>query len=152
MADLATNNNSNLVKANASDFQIPRGYICTLDITTIAGKVQLAKALNGAISVADKINVPLRVTDVVTTQGVRSRTGEECVNTYLITEDGTVYFSQSDGIARSVKILVGIFTDANSNTFINPVEAGIAFMIQEQKMANGNTLKTVIPVELPTNE
>lgn len=148
MADLATTNNNNLATQNGSDFEIPRGYICTLDITTIKGKMQLATALNGAVTLKDKTGEPLRVTDVVTTQGVRSRTGEECVNTYLVCDDGTVYFSQSDGIARSVKVLVALFTDPQTQRFTNPVEQGIGFMVKEQALPNGNTLKTVVPVEL----
>ena len=148
MADLVKTNNSQLNQANVSDFQIPRGYICTLDITTIEGKMDLATALNGAVSMRDQINKPLSVVNVVTTQGARARTGEECVNTYLICEDGTVYFSQSDGIARSVKVLVALFTDPTSNEFINPVSQGVGFMVKEQALQNGNTLKTVVPVKL----
>lgn len=146
MADLATTNNNQL--ANASDFDIPRGYICTLDITQVKGKMQLATALNGAVSMKDMTGETLRVTDVVTTQGVRSRTGEECTNTYLICDDDTVYFSQSDGIARSVKVLVALFTDPQTQRFTNPVEQGIGFMVKEQNLPNGNTLKTIVPVEL----
>ena len=147
MANLATSNNNTAIQ-NTSDFEIPRGYICTLDITTIDGKMTLATALNGAVSMSDKIDEPLRVTDVVTTQGARSRTGEECVNTYLICDDGAVYFSQSDGIARSVKVLVALFTNPNTQKFENPVEQGVGFLVKEQKLGNGNTLKTVIPVKL----
>ena len=148
MANLAKTNNSQLANNNGSDFEIPRGYICTLDITTIEGKMDLATALNGAVSMRDKIEEPLRVVNIVTTQGSRARTGEECVNTYLICEDGTVYFSQSDGIARSVKVLVALFTDPTSNEFINPVSQGVGFMVKEQVLQNGNTLKTVVPVKL----
>lgn len=147
MANLAKPDNNNAIQ-NTSDFEIPRGYICTLDITTIEGKMALATALNGAVSMRDMVDETLRVTNIVTTQGSRARTGEECVNTYLICEDGTVYFSQSDGIARSVKVLVALFTDQNTNTFINPVSQGVGFMVKEQELNNGNTLKTVVPVKL----
>lgn len=148
MANLATTNASAQLSANGSNFEIPRGYICTLDITTIDGKMQLATALNGAESMRDKINVPLHVTNIVTTQGIRSRTGEECVNTYLILDDESVLFSQSDGIARSIKVLVALFTDPVTGEFSNPVEQGVGFMIKEQALKNGNTLKTVVPVKL----
>ena len=148
MSDLANTNNTQLAINNGSDFEIPRGYICTLDITNIEGKMQLATALNGAITMKDKVGEALRVTDIVTTQGVRSRTGEECVNTYLICDDGNVYFSQSDGIARSVKVLVALFTDPQTQRFTNPVEQGIGFMVKEQGLNNGNTLKTMVPVKL----
>lgn len=135
-------------KQTNNDFAISNGYICTPDVSTIDGKVMLGNALNGAISMSNKIDEPLMVTDIVTTPGVRSRTGEECTNTYLICDDGTVYFSQSDGIARSIKYLKAIFTDQNTGEFINPLSEGVAFMIKEQKMANGNSLKTVVPVKI----
>lgn len=148
MADLAKTNNNQLATSNGSDFEIPRGYICTLDVTTIKGKMQLANALNGAVSMKDMTGTPLRVTDIVTTQGARARTGEECVNTYLVCDDGNVYFSQSDGIARSVKVLVALFTDPETGRFTNPVEQGVALMVKEQTLNNGNTLKSIVPVEL----
>ena len=147
MADLVKTNNTNEIQGG-SDFDIPRGYICTLDITTIDGKMQLATALNGAVSMREKVGEVLRVTDIVTTQGVRSRTGEECVNVYLICEDGTVYFSQSDGIARSVKVLVALFTNPDTQKFMNPVKMGVGMVVKEQTLQNGNTLKTVVPVKL----
>ena len=147
LANLATTNNNNAIQGT-SDFEIPRGYICTLDIASIDGKLKLATALNGAVSMKDKIGEPLHVTDVVTTQGARSRTGEECVNTYLICDDGNVYFSQSDGVARSIKVLVALFTDPDTNKFMNPVEQGVGFAVKEQILGNGNTLKTIVPVKL----
>lgn len=147
MADLATTNNGMTI-ADGSDFAIPRGYICTVDLTTLDGKLALANALNGAVSMKDKTNDTLRVVDIVTTQGARARTGEECVNSYLICEDGTVYFSQSDGIARSLKVLVAIFTNPDTQEFTSPVSLGVGMQIKEQTLANGNTLKSVVPVKL----
>lgn len=144
--ELATNNSTTI--QNAADFEIPRGYICTFDLTTLDGKLALANALNGAVSMKDKVGEPLRVVDIVTTQGVRARTGDECVNSYLITEDGTVYFSQSDGIARSLKVLIGIFTDTQTGEFVKPISVGVGLEVRETSLANGNTLKTIVPVKL----
>lgn len=152
MADLIKTNNSQLTAVSGSDFEIPRGYICTLDITELQGKMKLANALNGAVTMEDKVGEPLHVTDIVTTQGTRSRTGEECVNTYLLCDDGEVYFSQSEGIARSVKILVALFTDPETLRFTNPAEQGVGFLVKEQKLRNGNTLKTMVPVNLADYE
>ena len=147
MANLATTEN-NMVIADGSDFAIPRGFICTVDLTTLDGKLALANALNGAVSMKDKIDDTLRVVDIVTTQGARARTGEECINSYLICDDGTVYFSQSDGIARSLKVLVAIFTNAETGEFTSPVSLGVGMQVKEQTLAKGNTLKSVIPVKL----
>ena len=140
--ELATTNGTN------NDFAIPQGFICTLDIATIDGKLQLATALNGAVTMSDKVDEVLRVTDIVTTQGERSRTGEICTNTYLICDDGNVYFSQSDGIARSIKTFVALFTDKNTGEFMSPVEMGIGLVVKETKLPNGNTLKSIVPVKL----
>ena len=148
MANEITKASENTALANGNDFEIPRGYICTLDISTIEGKMQLATALNGATSMKDKTGEVLRVTNIVTTQGARARTGEECVNSYLITDDDNVYFSQSDGVARSLKVLVALFTDPNTGEFINPVSQGVGFVVKEQTLNNGNTLKTVVPVKI----
>lgn len=133
---------------NANGFEIPRGYICTVDLSTLDGKLELAKALNGAVSMKDKVNETLRVVNIVTTQGTRSRTGEECVNSYLICEDGTVYFSQSDGIARALKVLIAIFTDPISKEFTSPVDMGVGLQVTETTLGNGNTLKSIVPVKL----
>ena len=146
MANLATTNDNAMATTN--DFDIPRGYICTLDITSLTGKLTLANALNGAVSMRDKTDEVMHVTDIVTTQGARARTGEACTNSYLICEDGTVYFSQSDGIARSLKVIVALFTDPETHEFMNPVAAGVGLQVKEQTLTNGNTLKTIVPVKL----
>lgn len=143
---MATNETNAIVDTN--DFMIPNGYICTVDLSTLDGKLKLASAINGAVTMRDKVNETLHITDIVTTQGVRSRTGEVCTNSYLISEDGTVYFSQSDGIARSLKVLVAIFTDNTTGKFTSPVELGIGLQVRETVLPNGNTLKTVVPVTL----
>ena len=139
--------NDNAIQSG-SDFNIPKGYICTLDIASIAGKIKLANAINGAESMRDKVGEVLRVVDVVTTKGTRARTGEPCVNTYLILDDDSVFFSQSDGIASSAGVLVGILTDQTTGEFQSPVDLGLGFMIKELEMSNGNTLKKMVLVEL----
>lgn len=147
MADLVKTE-SNIPAINGADFNIPEGHICTLDISNLDGKLALASALNGAVSMKDKSGSVLRVTNIITTPGARSRTGEACTNTYLECDDGTVYFTQSDGIARSVKVIVAAFVDPFTGQFANPVELGVGIKIEEQKLDNGNTLKKAIPVKL----
>lgn len=139
-----------IIKANDNgvDFAIPNGFICTLDTNTIDGKLAAVAALNGAQSMRDLVNETLRVKDFMTTPGVRSQTGEACINSYLICEDGTVYFTQSIGIANSLRYLVGAFTDSSTGEFLNLLENGIGLQVQEQILRNGNTLKTVVPVKL----
>lgn len=148
MQELAISNNNQMTSVNANSFDIPTGYICTLDLDEIAGKLALAQAINGATTTVGKVGDVLRVVNFVTTPGDRSRTGEACTNTYLILEDGSALFTQSDGIARSVKVIVGTFTDRATRKFVNPVSLGIGCKIIEEKMQNGNTLKKLLPVSL----
>lgn len=136
-------NENAIAKAeNSADFEIPQGYICTVDITTIEGKLDVMNALNGSTSLADRVNETLMVKNIVTTQGVRSRTEEVCINTHLLLDDGTALFSQSDGVARSAQVLVALFTINGVCDFGD----GIAIKCVEQKLPNGNTLKTLVPV------
>lgn len=129
------------VSENKADFEIPRGYICTVDITTMEGKLDVMNALNGSTPLAEHMNEPLLVKNIVTTQGERSRTGEVCTNTHLILADGTTLFSQSDGVKRSVEVLVALFTENGVCDFGD----GISIQCIEQKLNNGNTLKTLVP-------
>ena len=145
MANLATTNNGTI--QNAADLEIPNGYISTVDYSTVSGKIELAQAINGAVSSTEVTGETLRVKNVVTTPGARSRTGEACTNTYLICEDGTTYFTQSDGIANDIKLLVSLFIDADGN-FNSFVDEGVGLKIIEKKLSSGNTLKGIIPVEL----
>ena len=136
-------NENAIAKAeNSADFEIPRGYICTVDITTMDGKLDVMNALNGSTALAEHEGETLIVKNIVTTQGVRSRTGEACTNTHLLLADGTTLFSQSDGVKRSVEVLVALFTINGVCDFGD----GIPVKLVSQKLNNGNTLKTLVPV------
>ena len=148
MQELAISNNNQMASVNANSFNIPTGYICTLNLDEISGKLALAQAINGATTTVEKIGDVLRVVDFVTTPGVRSRTGETCTNSYLILEDGSALFTQSDGVARSVAVIVATFTDKLTGAYTNPVSLGVGCKIIEEKLQNGNTLKKLLPVSL----
>ena len=92
-----------------NDFNIIDGYICTLDRTTDTGKVAIAKALNGSEPLKDHMDEVLHLAGVITTPGMRSQTGAECTNNYLVLDNGTVLFSQSDGVTRSLKVIVALW-------------------------------------------
>lgn len=72
---------------------------------------RLANAMNASLSLAELgDNAELELSDILVMPGKREsreHPGEflNCENTYLITSDGTSYFSQSAGIARSAKNL-----------------------------------------------
>ena len=128
-----------LAKAESMDFNIPEGYICTVDLSNKEGAIVVANALNNSTSLeeylGDDKDKILNVKDFVTVPGVRARTGEQCINTHLVLEDGTTLFTQSDGIARSVRFIVGFIGQYISD--------GINLRVKEQKLANKNTLKTL---------
>lgn len=134
-----------------NNFAVPTGYICTINIEEIDGKIALATAVNNADSMKDLVNVPIMVRDILTMPGVRSRTGEACTNTYLICDDGKALMTQSQGIADSVPYIVGICTNPITGEFTAPVDMGLALQVVAKDLPNGNTLKTVIPVRVPNN-
>lgn len=135
----------NIVKAeNVSivedtTFNIPQGYVCTLDMTTDDGKKQVAQALNGSEPLKDKMNDVINLAGVITTPGTRAVSGNECTNNYMVADDGTVYFSQSDGVTRSLKVIVALWGAQLTEGKTVPVKC------IEQKLNNGNTLKTIVP-------
>lgn len=83
----------------------------TLKPESAEDAARLANAMNASLSLADLGNdAELELADILVMPGKREsreHPGEflNCENTYLITSDGTSYFSQSAGIARSAKNL-----------------------------------------------
>lgn len=137
MADIIKADTNAITDGTA--FNIPQGYICTLDMTTDEGKKQVALALNGSEPLKNKMNEVFNLAGVITTPGTRAVSGVDCTNNYLVSDDGTVYFSQSDGVARSIKVIVALWGQQ--------MAAGEAVPVKciEQRLNNGNTLKTIVP-------
>lgn len=122
-----------------NDFNISEGFICTLDQTTTEGKVAIAKALNGSEPLKDHMNEVLHLAGVITTPGVRAQSGANCTNNYFVLEDGTVLFSQSDGVTRSLKVIAALWGgDLHDGKSVD-------VKCISQNLNNGNTLKTIIP-------
>jgi len=121
------------------DFNIPEGYICTLDMTTNEGKVKVATALNGSEPLKNYVNKVIELAGIITTPGKRAVSGNDCTNNYLVLADGKVLFSQSDGVARSLNVITALW-GAN-------LQAGETVKVKciEQTLNNGNTLKSVVP-------
>lgn len=129
-------NNNELANNDTVELNIPSGYICTVDRTTREGTIKVANALSDAVSLKEIGNKHFKLMDVITTPGVRSRTGEICTNTYLIDSDDNMYMTQSDGIKRSAQQIVGLFNGDFG-------EDGIEVSVVEKKLNNDNTLKTL---------
>lgn len=135
--ELANVENTNeLANTDTMDFNIPSGYICTVDRTTREGTVKVANALSDAVSLKEIGDKHFKLVDVLTTPGVRSHTGEVCTNTYLIDANDNIYMTQSDGIKRSAQQIVGLFNGDFG-------EDGIEVSVVAKKLNNDNTLKTL---------
>lgn len=133
--ELTTTTNATAITELDTEFNIPNGYICTVDRSTREGTIKVANALSDAESLADLGDAHFTLTDIITTPGVRTRTGEVCTNVYLVSNDGRIFMSQSDGIKRSAQQIVGLF----NGDFGEGIEVGVI----AKQLKSGNTLKTL---------
>lgn len=135
--ELATTN-------NASASIIPDGSFSTVDATTFEGAMRVTNAINNSESLNDYVienkNPTMTVVDIVVTNGIRKarKSGEEdtpCEDTRLILADGTSLLSQSDGIAKSAKMIAG-FCGAELHN-------GLLIRVVARELRNGNTIKNL---------
>lgn len=110
--------------------------VCTMDISTFDGKRAIINARNTATSLASLGADSLTVTGVYVTPGVRSQTGQRCANVYLFAKDGKTYFSQSEGIYRSVLDIFDMFPDFNAPD-------GLVVAVKQTALGGGRLLKTL---------
>lgn len=129
------------------------GYINTLDISTVQGRLDSINAYNGAVSLSECKRDVLMIRDAITAPGIRkSRVAgmpdSPCTNTYLIDVKGKAYFTQSDGIADSIAFIASVFPDFGKETMPGGC---LPIVIEEIKTASGNTVKraTVVLDEIP---
>lgn len=121
-----------------------------------ANKLRVFNATSGAFSlasVAEANGLVLDLVDVFQTPGIRKSRSElvpdmPCVNTYLLTKDGTAYMSQSSGIADSAAMLVSdaMFPDCGKSL----PDGCLHVVVTSQKLANGNTVKRLVLADVPT--
>ena len=129
------------------DFAIPTGFINTFDLSTNEGKMKVVNATNNSVPLKDYMDVELHICDCVTMPGIRKgRNGmpdTDCTNTHLIDENGVSYFSQSDGVARAIRMFAAMWPDFGKSTD----EGYLAIKCVAQELPNGNTLKTLVFVD-----
>ena len=123
-----------------TDVAIEAPFINTLSADTPEGKIKTANALNSSVSLSDYMETPLQITDVIQTPGIRKarQAGQvdmPCSNTYLLDANGVSYFSQSDGVSRSIRNLLAVFPDFNKEN------GGLTLVCTEMELPNGNSLK-----------
>lgn len=102
-------------KVTGNGFE-PQQYI-TFDSHIPANRVRMFNARNSAMSLKNLGDTPIDIVDVMTQIGVRTRSGNPCQNTYIFTADGQVYFTQSNGLGRTINELVDMVEgDFKTNT------------------------------------
>ena len=110
-------------------------FFCTLSADNKHEKLIILKALNAATSLND-VDGTFTIIGIMTTPGKRPQTNTDCINTYLILEDGSAYFSQSDGIAKSALYINKIFTKEE-------IAEGLEVFVKPISLSGGRTLKTL---------
>lgn len=110
--------------------------ICTMDDSTFEGKRAIVNARNNALSLNGIGDTPLIVVGAYIVPGVRSQTGQKCANVYLFANDGKTYFSQSQGIYRSVLDIYDMFPDFNAPD-------GIPLVVKQTPLGGGRATKSL---------
>lgn len=127
------NNTANETAQNTADTY---RYICTMDNSTFEGKRAIVNARNSALSLNGRGAEPLTVIGAYIAPGVRSQTGQKCANVYLFGKDGKTYFSQSQGIYRSVLDIYDMFPDFNAPD-------GITVAVKQTPLNGGRSTKSL---------
>lgn len=127
---------------NCTDLYTPASY-SSIKATDTATKKLVVNAMNNAESLADYEGKTLNVIGVFTKPGIRrarDKNGVDtpCTSTTLVCEDGTAYFSQSEGVRNAVDnfMAAGLFDEGE----IVPMK------LVSSKLPNGNTRKTLVLV------
>lgn len=110
--------------------------ICTMDDSTFEGKRAIVNARNSAVSLNERGAEPLTVIGAYIAPGVRFQTGQKCANVYLFGKDGKTYFSQSQGIYRSVLDIYDMFHDFNAPD-------GITVVVKQTPLVGGRFTKSL---------
>ena len=126
--------------------------ITTLDNDSAEAKLEVVAAVNAATSLNEYIeengtDTVIDVRNIFTMPGVRKSRDPRlpdtpCQNTYFITAEGECLMSQSDGIYRSAAIIVKMFPTLE----ISEGDKGMRMRVQVKKLANGNTIKSLVPI------
>lgn len=116
------------------DFDIPEGFICTVDTSTDEGAINATNALGAAESLNNYGSDEFVIVDIITKPGVRAVSGGACTDVILILDDGNCLFSQSEGILNSVQFMAAACG-------LEKIHRGVHVKVTEIKTRGGNTLK-----------
>ena len=97
----------------------------TLICTTEDKKKMYRAVNNGSLQLKDFPGLIINVTDIIQVRSVRKETGEEAVNTVLISDTGECYATLSPTVDESVNNMVVIFgTPSQENPIVVEVKTG----------------------------
>lgn len=138
-----TNDNTQLAPMdNCTDLYTPSSY-SSIQATDTAAKKLIVNAMNNAESLSDHEGEVLNVIGVFTKPGIRRARDKNavdmpCTNTTIVCEDGTAYFSQSEGVRNAADnfMAAGLFDDGE----IVPMK------LISTVLPNKNTRKTLVLV------
>lgn len=124
------------------DLYTPASY-SSIKATDIETKKLVVNAMNNAESLANYEGRTLNVVGVFAKPGIRRARDKNgvntpCTNITLVCEDGTAYFSQSEGVRNAADnfMAAGLFDEGE----IVPMK------LVSSKLPNGNTRKTLVLV------
>lgn len=115
----------------------PQQYI-TFDPHIPANRVRMFNARNSATSLKNLGDTPIDIVDVMTQIGVRTRSGNPCQNTYIFTADGQVYFTQSNGLGKTINELVDM---VESDFKTNTTNGYVKVQIKETQLSEDRSYK-----------
>lgn len=138
-----TNEDTQLAPMDScTDLYTPSSY-SSIKPTDTATKKLVVNAMNNAESLSDHEGETLNVIGVFTKPGIRrarDKNGVDmpCTNTTLVCEDGTAYFSQSEGVRDAADnfMAAGLFDE----------DEIVPMMLVSNKLPNGNIRKTLVLV------
>lgn len=138
-----TNENTQIAPMdNCTDLYTPSSY-SSIQATDTATKKLVVNAMNNAESLSEYEGKTLNVIGVFAKPGIRrarDKNGVDmpCTSTTLVCEDGTAYFSQSEGVRNAADnfMAAGLFEEGE----IVPMK------LVSSKLPNGNTRKTLVLV------
>lgn len=127
---------------NCTDLYTPASY-SSIKATDTATKKLVVNAMNNAESLADHEGEVLNVIGVFTKPGIRrarDKNGVDapCTNTTLVCEDGTAYFTQSEGVRNAADnfMAAGLFDEGEV----------VPMKLVSSVLPNKNTRKTLVLV------
>lgn len=115
----------------------PKQYF-TFDPHIPVNRVRMFNARNSATSLKNLGDTPIDIVDVMTQIGTRARSGNPCQNTYIFAADGQVYFTQSNGLGKTINELVDMVGgDFKANT----TNGYVKVQIKETSLSDNRSYK-----------